>query len=406
MNAPRVLVAGAVLGQPMGGVRRHNAELLPRLARLLHERGGGLAVLEGLEPIPFELEAPIERLRSRVPASPPLARGLAETGALRAALTEARARGVPFDLVHTAHLPVPRALGVPLTLTIHDLRSLEGDVSTLARRFVAVHAMRDAVRAASAFFTVSESTRAAIVERLGVPRERVFLVPNAGDHFTPRPRATAAPREDDELAPREPSTRHGARPAHELDAANGARSASDGGARGKLLCVGHLEPRKNLALVLRALALDPTLPGVAFAGAAKGRHGEELQRLAHELGVRERAVFLGPFEERELARLYAECAAVVLPSRLEGFGIVALEAQRARAPLAIARIPALVEVAGESVPSFAPDDAGECARALRAALARGERELDRDAERANRWSWDASAQAWCDALGALHPRAV
>ena len=28
MTAPRVLVAGAVLGQPMGGVVRHNAERL------------------------------------------------------------------------------------------------------------------------------------------------------------------------------------------------------------------------------------------------------------------------------------------------------------------------------------------------------------------------------------------
>jgi hypothetical protein len=49
VSAPRVLVSGVVLGQPMGGVRRHNAELLPRVARLLAERGGSLAVLEGRE---------------------------------------------------------------------------------------------------------------------------------------------------------------------------------------------------------------------------------------------------------------------------------------------------------------------------------------------------------------------
>ena len=34
-GAPRVLVSGVVLDQPMGGVRRHNAELLPRAAELL-----------------------------------------------------------------------------------------------------------------------------------------------------------------------------------------------------------------------------------------------------------------------------------------------------------------------------------------------------------------------------------
>jgi hypothetical protein len=46
-RAPRVLVAGTVLGQPMGGVRRHNQELLPRVARRLAARGGALAVLAG-----------------------------------------------------------------------------------------------------------------------------------------------------------------------------------------------------------------------------------------------------------------------------------------------------------------------------------------------------------------------
>ena len=43
-RAARVLIAGALLGQPPGGVRRHNNELLPRAARALQERGGRLAV--------------------------------------------------------------------------------------------------------------------------------------------------------------------------------------------------------------------------------------------------------------------------------------------------------------------------------------------------------------------------
>ena len=65
--APRVLVSGVVLAQPMGGVRRHNAELLPRAARLLEEEGGGLAILQGTDPILFELPESVERIQALVP---------------------------------------------------------------------------------------------------------------------------------------------------------------------------------------------------------------------------------------------------------------------------------------------------------------------------------------------------
>ena len=79
MSAPRVLVSGVVLGQPMGGVRRHNQELLPRLARLLEEDGGGLAILEGRKPVALELPPSIERFPSSVPSSPPLVRAMGES---------------------------------------------------------------------------------------------------------------------------------------------------------------------------------------------------------------------------------------------------------------------------------------------------------------------------------------
>ena len=141
----------------------------------------------------------------------------------------------------------------------------------------------------------------------------LFVVPNAGDHLPVLPR-TSGP-----------------------DAA--------------LLHVGHLEPRKNLALLLQALALDPSLPALELAGAPKHDEEERLRALARELGVEGRVRFLGPVAEEELPRLYARCAAAVIPSRLEGFGIGVLEAQRARAPLAIANVGALPEVAGAGVPT-------------------------------------------------------
>lgn len=362
MSAPRVLLAGAVLAQGSGGVRRHNQELLPRAARLLEERGGRLAVLVAKDGLTLSLPDSIERIASNVPSGPPLVRALREGHALGRALAAARAREEPFDLVHSAHLPAPRGLPVPYTLTLHDLRTLELAHTPFSRRFFARSVIGAAVAAARAVITVSETVRATLCARFQ-PRQ-VFVVPNAGDHLPVLPRAKAP----------------------------GAA----------LLHVGHLEPRKNLGLLLEALAADPTLPDLELAGAAKAGEEAALRARAAELGVAARVRLLGAVPDEALPGLYARCAAVVIPSRLEGFGIGVLEAQRARAPLAIAAAGALPEVAGEGVPRFAPDDVEACARAIRAALALAPATLDEHARRAERYRWETSAAAlvaaWSAAL--------
>jgi glycosyltransferase involved in cell wall biosynthesis len=213
--------------------------------------------------------------------------------------------------------------------------------------------------------TVSAAVRDEQLARFRLDPARVHVVPNAADHFTPLARAP----------------------------------------RSALVHVGHVEPRKNLELVVRALALDPELPPLELFGAAKNDEDRRLAQLARELGVAARVRFQGAFDDADLPRIYAGAACIVLPSRLEGFGISALEAQRAGAPLAIARIPALVEVAGAAVPSFAPDDPGECARALRAALATSAATLGQHADAAARFTWDRSAELWAAAwLGTTDPR--
>lgn len=360
---PRVLVSGVVLGQPMGGVRRHNAELLPRAARVLAAGGGSLSVLVGREGLAFTLPESVELLRSSVPSGPPLARALLEGRALEQALAGARATGIPFDLVHLGHLPAPRRLSIPFTLTLHDLRSVALAHTPFSRRFVARHVLGRAVRDARCVLCVSETVERQVAGSF--QPARLARVPNAADHLRVRTRSPA------------------------LDA--------------PILHVGHVERRKNLELLVRALALDSSLPALVCAGAARHGEDERLRALARDLCVAERVHFRGPFDEARLPELYATCACVALPSLLEGFGIVALEAQRARAPLAISAAGALPEVAGVDVPCFPVDDPLACAAAIRRAIARSPLELEQDAARAARFTWDDSATrlvaAWTEAAG-------
>ena len=365
-RGPRVLLSGVLLGQPMGGVRRHNAELLPPLAERMAREGWSLAVLEGREPLALDLPPLVERLPSAVPARPALIRAALEGRALRGALDRARAAGRPFDLVHTAHLPAPRGLPVPYVLTLHDLRSLELATTPFARRLIAGSVIGGAVRGAAAVICVSETVRAAILERFGIEPERVAVVPNAADHFEPAPRP---PDED--------------------------------GSGSYLLHLGHLEPRKNLALLIEALAADADLPPLVLAGASKAGEGERLMERARALGVADRVAWNGPFEDGELPALLAGAACLVMPSRLEGFGIPVLEARRAGVPVAVARAGALPEVAGEGAPLFEPDDAADCARAIARAIRTDPAELEEARLAAEAFRWDDSAGRWFEVWRAV-----
>lgn len=354
MKPLRVLVSGLVLDQPMGGVQRHNRELLPRAARLLAAEGGRLALLAPARGLAFAFDAPVEVLPSRLPSQPALVRASLESTGLARALAQARARGEPFDVVHTAHLPLPRGLGVPVSLLVHDLKHQTGSLVGPARRALGDGVVARALREAAAVLAVSDALRAELAALGALDPARVEVLPNAADHLRPLPRRAAAD------AP--------------------------------LVHVGHIEPRKNLGLLVRALAVDPGLPRLLLAGAPRGAEDVRLRDLAAELGVAARLEFAGLLDDRELCELYAGAACAVFPSLREGFGIPALEAQLALVPVAVSTSSALREVAGPDAPSFAPDDPAGCARAIRAALACTPERLEAARARAATFTWDASAE--------------
>jgi glycosyltransferase involved in cell wall biosynthesis len=91
---------------------------------------------------------------------------------------------------------------------------------------------------------------------------------------------------------------------------------------------------------------------------------------------------------------------VCVPSLVEGFSLVALEAQLAQAPLAVANITALRETAPQA-PCFDPQDAQACAQALHAALQQSAADRQAVATHAADHTWDACAErlveGWCRA---------
>ena len=100
----------------------------------------------------------------------------------------------------------------------------------------------------------------------------------------------------------------------------------------------------------------------------------------------------------ELVALYRGAAALVFPSRYEGFGLPLLEAMASGTPVVAAPDPALREVAGDAAVFGAPDGLGD---ALRRAIAERDRLAAAGIERASRFSWEETARRTLAVYGEL-----
>jgi phosphatidylinositol alpha-1,6-mannosyltransferase len=143
---------------------------------------------------------------------------------------------------------------------------------------------------------------------------------------------------------------------------------------GFLLMVGRMSSRERykghddvLAALSRVVAEHPSARLVV---AGEGDDRARLEARASELGVAEHVVFTGFVSDATLRRLYADCAALVLPSRGEGFGLVYLEAMRAGRACVALRDSAAEEIVidGETGWLVSPGEADELAAACLAAL--------------------------------------
>jgi phosphatidylinositol alpha-1,6-mannosyltransferase len=83
---------------------------------------------------------------------------------------------------------------------------------------------------------------------------------------------------------------------------------------------------------LRILAESRRDPPPRLVVIGGGDDRERLEAKSGELGLADRVRFTGHVSENTLAELYRRCAAFVMPSRGEGFGLVYLEAMRAGKP--------------------------------------------------------------------------
>lgn len=255
-----------------------------------------------------------------------------------AAVRRLRRGGFRFDVVH-GHIYaaglVADLIGVvfgrPVVVTEHFSEVQLGTLSRTARALAAV-----AYRGATIVAPVSESLRAAMTPL--APRARFRVLPNLVDTslFSPPPVKAA-----------------------------GAR----------LLYVGRLVDVKNLPMALRALALlrdrDVRLDVVG-----DGPERPKYERLARELGLQGSVTFHGAVDKPAVATLMREVQTLLVPSRTETFGVVAIEAMASGLPVVATRVGALPEIVDDTAGALVPADDAEAMARAAAAVLDGQRTYD------------------------------
>jgi len=277
------------------------------------------------------------------------------------------------DLLHVPHYNAPLFQRTPLVITIHDVIHItDPDYRVSFKSWAyARPVLRLAARKAGHIITVSEFSKAQIIERLGVPSSKVSTIYRcAKSEFSPMNRDEAFKAVSVAMEIREPY----------------------------LLYVGNLKRHKNVSSLLKAFALlraRRDIPQRLLILGDDARGKRELAQECARLGIGKRTDFV-PYASGELLpKVYAAADLLVMPSRIEGFGLPVLEAMACGTPVVCSRAASLPEVGGEAVMYFDPQSLEDLADSIEQVLSSSELRESLKAkglERSARFTWKESVE--------------
>ncbi|HPS36812.1 MAG TPA: glycosyltransferase family 1 protein [Candidatus Omnitrophota bacterium] len=225
--------------------------------------------------------------------------------------------------------------------------------------------------------TVSQYSKAKIVEYLHFEKDRIFVVPNACDKSV----------------------------FNHAGVSGFDRCDLKSIAAGRyILYSGGADKHKNLQRLITAyslLAHDVREKyRIVFIGESVKRCSPQMLEHAAAVGLRpDRLIFLGYVSDADLAELKRNCALFVFPSYSEGFGLPPLEAMACGCPVITSNAGSLPEVVGLGEALFDPYDERDMASKMFLGLTDDgyrNRLIENGAARAKLFSWESSAEAVLD----------
>jgi glycosyltransferase involved in cell wall biosynthesis len=266
--------------------------------------------------------------------------------------------------VRAVHITDPDALtrlsGRKLLTTVYDLIPLKEGVR---RRSVVAGAgykmYLRALRRADTLFAISQQTASDLLNVLHIPAERILV----------------------------------ARPGIDLPESTFRNARRE---RPYFLFLGGPNPNKNLAVLLQAMTATTDLTEeLLVAGHWLPNQVAQLNEQLRALELRERVRHVGFVPSGEIAELMRSATAVVIPSRLEGFGLPVGEGLAAGAVVIHSRLPVLEDTSAGAALTFDFDSAAELEARLRRVSIDAKLRDDlrqRGLQRAKDLTWDATVE--------------
>lgn len=362
VRSMRIALNAGILRAPRTGIGQYLVELAQALAA---DPAIELALFNGWN---WQAELPAAALPGYSRVSGLIKRYVPNAYALRRLIEQQRFKrgSVGIDLYHDPSL-WPFEFDGPMVMTLHDLTHVHFPETQPVDRLAEIerHAGHSVERA-QRILVDSQFIGAEVCRHYGVPAERVVVAPlGCAARFHPR------------------SAEQLTSPLHALGLQPDRY----------LLCVGTLEPRKNLQLALRAYELLPTALREQYPLVIVGMSGWRPEQLAAPL---QRALasgqvrLLGYQSDTLLAELLAGARLLLFPSLYEGFGLPVLEAMASGTPVILSRSSALPEVAGDAGTYIEPQDERVCAEAIEQLIddqTEWQRRRELGLQRAKEFSW-------------------
>jgi len=360
----RIAIDAHSVGTGLGGNESYAANLIEALAEVDTANQYTLYVTRGEAVQRFKNRWPNFSVRTTLPHSP----------LVRIPLTlSAELRRRPVDLLHVQYTAPPFP-PCPVVATIHDL-AFEHLPETFKRRsWMQLRlTVRNTAKNAAHIITVSDYSRRDIIETYGIQPDRISVT-----HEAAAPQF--APVSDDRELER-------VRQTYGID--------SD-----YILCVGAIQPRKNLGRLIAAYSLlrrthsEGKLPKLVLAGKCAWLYDETL-RTIKELELSNSVILTGYVPDADLPALYSGALCFVYPSYFEGFGLPPLEAMRCGTPVIVGNKTSLPEVVGDAGLLVDPFDVNQIASAMGKLINNSDlRSLLRvkGLERAKEFDWKTTAR--------------